>query len=272
MQNDIMKCGLIEETESHFIDSIEKEAYVWCEKNWKHDDYEHRHSRAQLTFVEEGYQYFHIDRKIYLVPQHHVIWIPSEKGHKITSEAQTVNLMVFLFKSVFEDEFYKNVQVFAAPPVLKEMLLYASKWNQSLGENEEQDVFFKAILKSLPNFCKESSSLEIPVPADTRLIPVCNEINTHFKYNLDIDSLAEKAQMSVRSLQRIFKNETGITLQKYLQLTRILKSIELIDTRQYTLSEVAYKVGYQSLSAFTSSYFTIMQEKPKVKKDHGVSS
>jgi transcriptional regulator GlxA family with amidase domain len=41
---------------------------------------------------------------------------------------------------------------------------------------------------------------------------------------------AAKAQMSVRSLQRIFKNETGITLQKYLQLTRILKSIELIDT------------------------------------------
>lgn len=37
--------------------------------------------------------------------------------------------------------------------------------------------------------------------------------------------------MSVRSLQRIFKNETGITLQKYLQLTRILKSIELIDTK-----------------------------------------
>ncbi|MGG1922613.1 AraC family transcriptional regulator [Chryseobacterium sp.] len=267
-----MKCGLIEKTESHFVDSINKEAYVWCEKNWKHDDYEHKHSRAQLTFVEEGYQYFHIDQKIYLVPQHHVIWIPSEKAHKITSEAQTVNLMVFLFKSVFEDEFYRHVQVFAVPAVLKEMLLYASKWNQLLDENEEQDIFFKAILKSLPNFCKESSSLQIPVPTDSRLIPVCNEINSNFKYNPDMDALAEKAQMSVRSLQRIFKNETGITIQKYLQLTRILKSIELIDTRQYTLSEVAYKVGYQSLSAFTSSYFAIMQTKPKVNKNQGVSS
>ncbi|QRA42586.1 AraC family transcriptional regulator [Chryseobacterium cucumeris] len=267
-----MKCGLIEKTESHFVDSIKKEAYVWCEKNWKHDDYEHKHSRAQLTFVEEGYQYFHIDQKIYLVPQHHVIWIPSEKAHKITSEAQTVNLMVFLFRSVFEDEFYRHVQVFAVPAVLKEMLLYASKWNQLLDENEEQDLFFKAILKSLPNFCKESSSLQIPVPTDTRLIPVCNEINSNFKYNPDMDALAEKAQMSVRSLQRIFKNEMGITIQKYLQLTRIIKSIELIDTRQYTLSEVAYKVGYQSLSAFTSSYFAIMQKKPKVNKNQGVSS
>ncbi|GEN65899.1 AraC family transcriptional regulator [Chryseobacterium rhizosphaerae] len=262
-----MKCGLIEKTESQFVDTIEKEAYVWCEKNWKHDEYEHVHHRAQLTFVEEGYQYFHIDQKIYLVPQYHVIWVPSGKAHKITSEAKTVNLMLFLFKSVFDDEFYQHVQVFAVPPVLKEMLLYASKWNQSLVENEEQDIFFKAILKSLPNFCRESNGLEIPVPMDTRLIPVCNDINSNFKYNLDIDALAEKAQMSVRSLQRIFKNETGITLQKYLQLTRILKSIELIDTRQFTLSEVAYKVGYQSLSAFTTSYFTVMKVKPKLNKN-----
>lgn len=262
-----MKCGMIEKTESQFVDSIEKEAYVWCETNWKHDEYEHIHNRAQLTFVEEGYQYFHIDQKIYLVPQHHVIWVPSGKAHKITSEAKTVNLMVFLFNSVFEEDFYKNIHVFAVPSVLKEMLLYASKWNQSLDANEEQDIFFKAILKSLPNFCKESNGLEIPIPKDTRLIPVCNDINSNFKYNLDIDSLADKAQMSVRSLQRNFKNETGITLQKYLQLTRILKSIELIDTKQFTLSEVAYKVGYQSLSAFTSSYFSVMKAKPKVYKN-----
>ncbi|REC45442.1 helix-turn-helix domain-containing protein [Chryseobacterium pennipullorum] len=267
-----MKCGLTEKSDSKFVDTIEKEAYVWCEKDWKHDSYEHMHNRSQLTFVEDGYQYFHIDRKIYLVPQHHVIWIPSGKAHKITSEATTVNLMVFLFKSVFDEDFYQQVQVFAVPPVLKEMLLYASKWNQSLTENEEQEIFFKAILKSLPNFCRESNRLEIPVPADTRLIPVCNEINSSFKYSLNIDSLAEKAQMSVRSLQRIFKNETGITLQKYLQLTRILKSIELIDTKQYTLSEVAYKVGYQSLSAFTTSYFAVMKAKPGLNRHQGVSS
>nr|WP_228372436.1 AraC family transcriptional regulator [Chryseobacterium daeguense] len=102
------------------------------------------------------------------------------------------------------------------------------------------------------------------MPSDERLIPVCNSINSNFRYNLDIENLAEKAKMSVRSLQRIFKNETGITLQKYLQLTRILKSIELIDTRQYTLSEIAYMVGYQSLSAFSLSYFSVMKSKPKI--------
>ncbi|WP_435525951.1 helix-turn-helix domain-containing protein, partial [Chryseobacterium indoltheticum] len=63
----------------------------------------------------------------------------------------------------------------------------------------------------------------------------------------------------------IFLKETGISIKKYAQLIKILKSIELIDSNQFTLSEIAYKVGYKSLSAFTSSYQAIMNMKPKSK-------
>ncbi|MGV0923865.1 AraC family transcriptional regulator [Empedobacter tilapiae] len=265
MQNDNQKCGLSETKIGLFVDELFIESYVWYEKNWMHDDYEHMHQRYQLTYVTEGYQYFHIEQEIYLVPQNHVIWIPSNIKHRTTSEAKTVNLMTVLFKSVSDQDFYKDIHIFPAPPVLKEMLLYAYKWNKLLSEDEEQISFLKAILQSLPHFCNENEFLKIPVPADFRLIPVCNYINSNYQSNFDINNLAEIAQMSVRSLQRIFKNETGITLQKYMQLIRILKSIELINNEQYTLSEIAFKVGYKSLSAFTSSYFSMMKSKPKLK-------
>ena len=266
MQNDNIKCGQIEKSRGRYVDNILTDAYVWYEKNWRHDEYDHAHQRYQLTYVEDGYQYFHIGQKTYLAPQNHVIWIPSAKEHRTTSDAKTVNLMIVLFKSVPEHEFFQNVHVFAAPSILKEMLLYAEKWNQLPNEDEEQTLFLKAMLNSLPHFCNENEFLQIPVPADNRLLPVCNYINTHFKYNFDIDTLASIANMSVRSLQRIFKQETGITMQKYMQLIRILKSIELIDTKQYTLSQIALMVGYKSLPAFTSSYYAIMKTKPRLKK------
>jgi len=50
------------------------------------------------------------------------------------------------------------------------------------------------------------------------------------------------------------------------RLIVILKSIELIDQKKYTLSEVGYLVGYKSLSAFTSSYQSIMKSTPNVAK------
>jgi hypothetical protein len=58
-----MKCGLIEKTESQFVDTINKEAYVWCEKDWKHDDYEHVHHRAQLPLWKKGISIFILIRK-----------------------------------------------------------------------------------------------------------------------------------------------------------------------------------------------------------------
>lgn len=266
MQNDKVKCGLTEKSRGTYVDEIPADAYIWFEENWQHDEYQHTHQRYQLTYVAEGYQYFHIEQKIYLVPQNHIIWIPADREHGTTSEAKTVHLMVVLFQSVPEKDFYKDVHVFPAPAVLKEMLFYASKWNKLLTRDDEQQLFLRAMLNSLPNFCEENSGLQIPVPADSRLIPICSYINANYRYNFDIHELAKKAKMSVRSLQRIFKQETGITLQKYMQSIRILKSIELIDTQRYTLSEIAYQVGYQSLPAFTSSYYSIMKTKPKLKK------
>lgn len=249
-----------------YSDNLRTNSYVWYEKNWQHDEEVHSHDYFQLNYVEEGYQYFHIEQKIYLVPQNHVIWIPANKKHRTTSDAETVNPMLILFKNVFKDDFFNSIHVFVAPPILKEMMLYASKWNKFLIEEKEQSTFFKALLCSLPHFCSESNNLELPVLVDTRLIPVSEYIHQNFASYFNLNELAEKANMSTRNLQRIFKQETGITLQKYMQLIRILKSIELIDANNFTLSEIAYQVGYKSLSAFTSSYFSVTKTKPKLKK------
>jgi len=266
MQNAIKKCGLTETPQGQYTDYIAKSAYIWHEKDWKHDGYGHRHERAQLTYVEEGYQYFHIGQRIFLVPQNHVIWIPAGIEHQITSEAKTVDLTVVLFKSVPAKDFFHEIHIFLAPPALKEMLLYAIKWSRSLVEDEDQAIFLQAVLVSIPSFCRESKVIQIPVPTDLRLLPVCHYLNSHFMYKFNLQSLAETAKLSVRSLQRIFKQETGITLQKYVQLIRILKSIELIDTKQYNLSQIAFAVGYKSLSAYTASYFSVMKSRPKLKR------
>lgn len=265
IQNDMDKLGNEKKLIGEYVDNIAADTYVWYDAQWKHDDMEHQHRSFQLNYITEGYQYFHIDKKIYLVPQNHIIWIPSAKPHKTTTESSSVNLMSVLFKEVPKEDFFMNTHVFPAPAVLKEMLLYASKWNRVLDIDKEQKLFLKALLYSLPNFCEESMALEIPVPSDDRLIPLCNYINKNYRFNFDIQALANMANLSVRTLQRIFKKETGITLQKYLQLVRILKSIELLDTKKYTLTEIAYKVGYQSLSAFSLSYSSLMKDGPKLK-------
>lgn len=266
MQNDTIKCGLTEQKQGVYQDSFDVQAYVWYEEDYTPDTYQHTHERYQLSYVEHGYQYLQIDQCICLVPQYHVIWIPANQLHTTTSTSKDINLKVVLYKEVPEDEFYQRVHIFPAPLVLREMLHYASKWNRLVDSSVEQDQFLQAVLVSLKSFCEENQSLQIPIPSDYRLKAVCDAIHAQYAYSLNLDELATLATMSVRNLQRIFRQETGITLQKYLQLVRILKSIELIDSGEFTLSEVGFHVGYQSLAAFRKSYYDIMKVYPKVKK------
>lgn len=103
------------------LDRINAETYVGHEKNWMNDLSEHSRQQSQLTYVEKGWQYFHIGSRIYLVPQHHIIWIPSGMAHRINRDAELVSLMLVLFKTVPKESFYDSAHVFQAPPVLKEM-------------------------------------------------------------------------------------------------------------------------------------------------------
>lgn len=251
-------------------DILINDSYVWYEKDWQHELNPHTHKYYQLTYVEDGYQYFHIDQKVYFVPQNHIILIPSDTLHRTTSDSKLVTLKVILFKNPPQGIFYSSVRVFHAPAVLKEMIIYANKWNKHLIADDEQSAFLKAMIISLPHLYQENNFLEIPIPKDHRLIDVCEYVNRNYKYNSEIEELARIAKISERSLQRIFKAETGITLKKYLQIIRILKSIELIDENQYTLSEIAYKIGYKSLSAFTTSFKDIMKMSPRRKRNSSI--
>jgi len=60
------------------VDDIHKPNFVWFEDNWTHDNVMHRHEKAQLIYVESGFQYLTVNGKIYLLPQNHVAWIPPQ--------------------------------------------------------------------------------------------------------------------------------------------------------------------------------------------------
>ena len=261
MQNDKQRCGLSLDNNEKYSDRVTINAYIWREDDWKHDEQQHSHARGQLSFIEEGYQYFHVNEQIYLVPQDYAIWIPAETSHKITSNAEKIRLSVLLALKTKEHIFFKKIQIFKAPSLLKSMLHYASKWNQQIDHNEEQETFLKAILDCLPTF-HTSNVLQIAIPSDDRLVKVCHHIFKNYHQDLKIEEYAVEGNMSVRTLQRVFKEATGMTVQKYIQINRILKSVEILSTSKLTLSQVAFHVGYKSLSAFTASYKDIMKSLP----------
>ncbi|MET3036636.1 AraC family transcriptional regulator [Chryseobacterium sp. NRRL B-14859] len=244
------------------IDELTKPYFVWFEENWIHDDILHQHHKGQLVYVESGFQYITIEERIYLLPQNHAVWIPPDAIHKTNSHSEKIKLMIMFADVDRKDSFYHEVNVFSVPPVLREMIKYAEKWSKIMVRRTDETLFLQALFNELPRFVEHSLKLHICLPRDKRLAKVIEYLHDHYREEFKMEEMSDIALLSSRTLERIFKKETGLTLSKYQQMLRIIKSLELLSADHLTISETAYEVGYKSVQAYTRSFQSVMQFRP----------
>ena len=68
------------------------------------------------------------------------------------------------------------------------------------------------------------------------------------------DYIAQKIGMSYSSISKIFSRHETITLEKYTILQKLEHVKELLQYNQYTLSEIAYRMGYRSVQHLSNQF------------------
>ncbi len=83
-----------------------------------------------------------------------------------------------------------------------------------------------------------------------RLNPVFLFIEKNYQEKITLEQAAEKANMSPQYFCRYFKKVTGSTFTQYLQQVRIDKAKQIMLTKNMSVTQVAFEVGFESLSHF----------------------
>ena len=81
-------------------------------------------------------------------------------------------------------------------------------------------------------------------------ILVTDYINNHFAEDLSLEGVASQAGFSKYHFSRLFKQYTDSTFYKYLNQKRIEFAKTLLQDPGVSVTEVAFKSGFSSLSAF----------------------
>ena len=72
--------------------------------------------------------------------------------------------------------------------------------------------------------------------------------------NLSIAEIADRSFMSEVYFRKLFKEEYGVSPQKYIIDLRIQNAVGLIATGYYSLKEIAYMSGYNNYKYFSSEF------------------
>lgn len=82
--------------------------------------------------------------------------------------------------------------------------------------------------------------------------------------DLSIDDLAHEMALSRSVFFRKIKALVGYSPINFLQVIRIKRAIQLMQTRKFSMAEIAYKVGYTDPKYFSRSFKKITGKSPSV--------
>lgn len=93
-------------------------------------------------------------------------------------------------------------------------------------------------------------------------------ISDHIDEKITLEQIANKVNVSVFYFCKLFKQGTGMTFTEYVNRQRIeLAKSELRDSSK-SVTEIAYAVGYQSLSQFNRSFLKFTGQSPREYRQH----
>lgn len=92
--------------------------------------------------------------------------------------------------------------------------------------------------------------------------PALDYIRSHFAQPLKIEKIAATCHMSESHFRRLFESSVNMTPMEYLNLVRINEACVQIQQNEFTMEEIAERVGYSDTSTFYRNFKKIIGKTP----------
>jgi len=210
----------------------------------------HAHAWAQLVYASEGVMRIETEEGIWIVPSHRAVWIPAGVRHTVAMSGW-VSMRTLYLAPGLGTFLPARCCVVAVPPLLRELILHAIAQGTLSGGVPEQRRLVDFLLDQLRALPIEP--LELPMPRDARALRMARKLREEPGALEPLDALARGAGASRRTLERLFRKETGISLGRWRQQARLLQAMRLLAHGE-PVTAVALEVGYESPSAFIATF------------------
>lgn len=245
------------------IDEQENAIYVMHEKFERHIPL-HTHTKGQLSYVEGGLAYLIIENKTFVIPARHYFWIPSGLPHvlRVGNSATVLRSIFFYATDDFNNNFYQELGIYPIHDLLMQMIKYSERYEGAIMPKDNGYQFLSTIKNILPEISTKVLPIALPSTDNHRMLAILEFIEQNIAAMHTLKSISDKFNLSERSLSRLFQSSLAISFLQYLKLLRMVKALEMMLKADKSISEIAYDVGYQSLSAFSNTFHQYTSNRP----------
>ena len=186
----------------------------------------------------------------WVVPPNRAVWVPAGVEHSIEMTGSVFVQTLYLHASIYGSLPDRCCAVNISP-LLRELIRHIVAVGM-LDENDPPRARLLGVLidqlSALPTI-----PLQLPWPADERARRAAAWLREHPDDPDVTDAVARRFGLSVRTIERLFQKETGLTFGKWRQQLRLLQALRLLAAGR-PVTDVSLQVGYESPSAFIAMF------------------
>ena len=224
-----------------FFDQADNVRYDW-----------HSHTHHQLLYAFSGTLRVEAENGIFLLPPQRAVWIPAGVLH-CTTVYKVRSGSVFFAPSLVQTEIVR-VRIISVAPIVREMVRYSLRWPATRDQDDQlANSWFQTMGLLCTEWIREEMSFHLPA-ARTDQIAMAIEYTLQNLESATVEAAANSAALSERHFRRRFVMETGISWRQFLHQARMLRAMELLVEADTSITDVAFAVGFNSLSAFAKSF------------------
>lgn len=93
--------------------------------------------------------------------------------------------------------------------------------------------------------------------------PALSFIEDNYMQEITMADLADLCRLSLSHFRRSFKNITGVSPLEYLNITRIMKACNLLQSTPMSVLQIAEETGFHSISCFNRYFGKVIGSSPK---------
>lgn len=210
----------------------------------------HQHPNAQLIHAVRGVMVVSTETGQWIVPPTRGIWMPADTMHWVRMIGE-VHMRTLYIRADAAPGLPRECKAVGISPLLRELILEAIHIPQPYAEDSRAGRLMRLLLDEVSLL--PTLPLHLPQPSDHRLLEICNAIVGAPDDTSTLVDWSTRLHIDVKTIQRRFARETGMSFGQWRQQARLLSALEQLAGGAKVV-DVALNMGYASPGAFATMF------------------
>lgn len=212
----------------------------------------HAHDWRQLVYATSGAMTLDAGRWVWMVLPGNAVMVPAGCTHSIRMWGD-VAVRTLYFPQTLDAAALVSPQcrVLAVSALLRELILRVVDMGALDSRSPAQRHLLGVLLDEME--AAPLTPATLPIPADPRAAAVAREVLAAPSAEHGLDDLSRRHAVGRRTLERVFRGETGMSFGLWRQKARLSDGVRLLAEGR-SVTDAALDTGYASVSAFIAAF------------------